>query len=131
MEPANNVIEFPRKRFTLPDAPRTMEEVDESVDLVKKSHIQDTLELVVPMLFDNLTIAGFNPSEEDAVLLKDGALIAESIRSLLCRLYDIDHPLQTLSSGLFVVGSSPDSFVTTIENPKIIVTVNKPESPEE
>ena len=131
MENSNNVIEFPRKRFTLSDAPQTLEEVDESVDLVKKSHIQDTLELVVPMLFDNLTIAGFNPSEEDPVLLKDGALIAESIRSLLCRLYDIDHPLQTLSSGLFTVGAGPDSYVTTVDNPKIIVTTNKPESLEE
>lgn len=121
---ANNIILFPTKNshagFITP--PQTLEEVDKSVDMIKHVHIQETLEVVVPMLFDNLTIAGFNPSEEDSEFLKDGALIVEAIRSLLSKLYAIDHPLQLVAKNLFVATEGIDSYVSVSDNVKIVVT---------
>lgn len=119
--PANNVIKFPTKNIIQSHVipPQTLEEVTESVDMIKYAHIQDTLEVVVPMLFDNLTITGFSPSDEDNEMLKDGALIVESIRSLLLKLYGIEHPLQIIADNLFVATTGSDAYVTVSENVKI------------
>lgn len=129
MSEANNVIRFPVKPSRMPDAPQTLEEVDASVDLIKKTHIQDTLEIVVPMLFDNLVIAGFDPNEQSTDFLKDGAFIVESIRSLLCKLYDMDHPLQQVASHMFVVNDDVDPSIVIDENIKVLI-VQKPPTQE-
>ena len=74
--------------------------------MVKHNHIIETLETIVPMLFNNMDIAGFDiiPSDEDEddPNVKDCALIVEAIRSLMCKHYMIDHPFQNLSENLFL-----------------------------
>ncbi len=99
----DNVIPFPRKRQSpLGDlTPQSMEEVEDTVDVVRQAHIQQTLEQVIPMLFDNLALAGFQPSDE-LVFLKDGALIVEAARSFLNKIYGMSHPLQIIADNLFV-----------------------------
>jgi hypothetical protein len=99
----DNVIPFPRKRQSpLGDmAPQSMEEVEDTVDVVRQAHIQQTLEQVIPMMFDNLALAGFQPIDE-MVFLKDGALIVEAARSFLNKVYGMSHPLQLIAENLFV-----------------------------
>jgi hypothetical protein len=99
----NNVIPFPRKRQSpLGDMePQSMEEVEDTVDVVRQAHIQQTLEQVIPMMFDNLALAGFQPIDE-MVFLKDGALIVEAARSFLNKVYGMSHPLQLIAENLFV-----------------------------
>ena len=98
-----NVIPFPRKRQSALGemAPQSMEEVEDTVDIVRQAHIQQTLEQVIPMLFDNLALAGFQPIDE-MVFLKDGALIVEAARSFLNKVYGTSHPLQIIAENLFV-----------------------------
>jgi len=100
---SDNVIPFPRKVQTslgLVPPPQNMEEVEETVDIVRQAHIQQTLEQVIPMLFDNLALAGFQPVDE-MTFLKDGALIVESARSFLNKIYGMSHPLQLIADNLF------------------------------
>lgn len=99
----DNVIPFPRKRQSpLGDMePQSIEEVEDTIDVIRQAHIQQTLEQVIPMMFDNLALAGFQPIDE-MVFLKDGALIVEAARSFLNKVYGMSHPLQIIADNLFV-----------------------------
>jgi hypothetical protein len=102
---ANNVIEFPSKRATPVIGPKDDIEVALNVSQVKFNHINETLSVIVPMIFSNIELAGFDfMSEEieDDQNLKDGALLIETVRSILCKYYGIDHPLQHVAENLFV-----------------------------
>lgn len=124
---SNNVIQFPslNKAPLIVDPPSTQEEVDEAVEMIRRNHIQDTLETVIPILFDNLSVAGFRPSDENDALLKDGAFVVESIRSLLHKMYAIHHPLQIVADGLFEYSEDEDSHLKVSNKIKIIVTENE------
>lgn len=97
---ANNIIQFPTRGNERLMAPRSLDDVIDSVEVVKQVHIQEILEAIVPMLFDKLYLAGFQP-EDEMLYIKDGALIVEAIRSFLSKTYDIDHPLQMIAEHLF------------------------------
>jgi len=127
MNAANNVILFPSKNNKY-NGPQTIEEVDESVNMVKQFHIQETIETIVPSLFDQLNIAGFMPDEDDEEVLKHSAMVVESIRSLLCMIRGINHPLQLIADNLFV---QTDDGLAVSDKVKIIITPKegKGESP--
>lgn len=98
---ANNIIMFPVKNQN-PHGPQTIEEVADKLYAVRQVHIQETLELVVPKLFENFSIAGFSPDDDDSFLfLKDGAMIVEAARSFLCKISGISHPLQLIAENMF------------------------------
>jgi hypothetical protein len=118
MNTSNNVILFPTKNNKY-NGPQTLEEVDESIDLVKQFHIQETIETIVPSLFDQLNIAGFLPDEDDEEILKHSAMVVESIRSLLCMVRGINHPLQLIADNLFV---QTDDGLAVSDKVKIIIT---------
>jgi hypothetical protein len=121
---ANNIIMFPRpNRQTnglIP--PATIEEVEDSVVTMKQIHVQEALEHVVPKLFENLAILGFLPDDE-TLFIKDGALIVESVRAFLYKLYDIDHPLQIISDNIFVECSDTGGLEVS-DRVKIVITPN-------
>jgi hypothetical protein len=99
MDSANNVILFPIKNFR---GPQTIEEVADNLDLVRQVHIQETLELVVPKLFENFSMAGFSPEEDQEIeFLKHGAMVVEAARSFLCKVSGLPHPLQLIAENLF------------------------------
>ena len=99
MDAANNVIMFPGKNAR---GPQTLEEVVDSLDMVRQVHIQETLELVVPKIFENFAMAGFSPDEEDEIeFLKHGAMVVEAARSFLCKISGMTHPLQLIAENLF------------------------------
>lgn len=97
---ANNIIQFPYRGSDRHPAPQSLEDVIDSVETVRLVHIQESLETVVPMLFDKLSLAGFAP-EDEMEYIKDGALVVEAIRSFLSKTYDIHHPLQMIAEHLF------------------------------
>lgn len=102
----DNVIKFPtRGRFIdHPNTPQTDDEVVSSVSLIKINHVNETLATVVPMLFNNLELAGFDfqvEDENDDENVKDGSFIVESIRSMLCKYHGIRHPFQDISDAVF------------------------------
>jgi hypothetical protein len=99
MDAANNVILFPGKNLR---GPQTLEEVVDNLDMVRQVHIQETLELVVPKLFESFSVAGFAPDEEDENdFLKHGAMVVEAARSFLCKVSGMPHPLQLIAENLF------------------------------
>jgi hypothetical protein len=98
----DNVIMFPNKGNPPPVISKEKAVID--VTMVKMNHINDALETIIPMLFNNISIAGFDilPEEEDDDLnIKDNALVVESIRSILCKYYEINHPLQEVAEEFF------------------------------
>jgi len=115
---SNNVIQFP-SRGRNQQAPISDVEIATNVNMVKFNHINETLNTIIPMLFNNMEIAGFSiiPEEEDDdENMKDGALVVEAVRSLLCKYYEIDHPFQKLSENLFEhVGDGSLSMVEKLD----------------
>ncbi len=118
MTTANNVILFPSKHNKY-NGPTSFEEIDETMDMVKQFHIQETIETIIPSLFDQLTVAGFAPDEDDNEVMKHSAMVVESIRSLLCLIRGIDHPLQMIADNLFV---HTDDGLAVSDKVKIIIT---------
>lgn len=96
---SNNIVKFPKKY----DGPVSIEDVQENINMFKYYHIQETIENLVPMIFNSLEISGFDviQDEENITNLSDGALIVESIRSILCRHYGLFHPFQVISENVF------------------------------
>jgi hypothetical protein len=99
MKTSNNVVSFP-KRHSNPDI--TIEDIQQNMDMMKHYHIQETITTLVPIIFNNLDIAGFGLIEEDVDLdIKDGALIVEALRSLMLKHYDMHHPFQQIAEAVF------------------------------
>jgi len=101
----DNVIPFPinSRQQNIPN----LEEISEKMIDVKNIHINETLETVIPMLFQYLDIAGFqfDTSDDDEEIdpnLKDAAFVVEAVRSLLSKYYALSHPFQKISENVFV-----------------------------
>ena len=120
---ANNILQFPIDRVKslshLP-SPSSKEEVDEKVDEFKNFHIQEAIETIVPVLFNQIQILGFEPSDDENKYVKDGAFLVEAIRSFMCKLYDIHHPLQLVASSLFE--EEADKGFVISDRVKIVIT---------
>lgn len=122
MDLANNVIKFPLHNSR---APITIEQVDENLDLIRQIHIQETLELVVPKMFESFSVAGFMTDDEEAPeFLKHGAMVVEAARSFLCKVSGIDHPLQLIAENMFEQVDGEGTLEIS-DKVKIIITPNE------
>ena len=104
MTKESNVIQFPNRGKPMQQAP-SEEEITSNVSLMKLNHIQETLNTLVPMMFNNIELAGFQLiPEEDEIdeNILDSALVVEALRSLLCKHYGMKHPFQKLASEIFL-----------------------------
>ena len=97
----DNVIQFPKTNINPAFVPNDLEEIDERMQMIKFQHIIETLEVILPMLFQQIETAGFNINNEEEDSLKDGAFVIEAIRSFLCKTHGIDHPFQTIAEEVF------------------------------
>ena len=99
----SNVIKFPRMSKRTQDASTLSEEaVKENLDILKHSHIQETISIVAPILFQNFSLAGFElVDEDDASSIKDSAFLIEAMRSMLFKHYGLEHPFQKISENVF------------------------------
>jgi len=113
MSENNNVIQFPKEKIQTPT--QYDEKILSSNILdIKINHINEALMIILPSLFNNIDIAGFPPSEaigDDDV--KDINLIVESLRSLLCKYYDVKHPFQDLAENVFEKEEETDEYALT------------------
>jgi|TARA_R110000851_G_scaffold141324_2_gene279181 hypothetical protein len=113
MSEESNVIPFPKENI------QKNEEFDEKILSsnildIKVNHINEALMIILPSIFNNIDLAGFPPSdsiEEDDV--KDINLIVESLRSLLCKYYDVSHPFQNLAEKVFEKEEFSDEYALT------------------
>jgi hypothetical protein len=110
MNASNNILQFPIKhhqhqkqsQIITPD--QLIQESALSLEEVKASHIQETLELILPRLFDGIHTAGFHlydETENGEAYHKDVSFIVEGVISLMSKYYDIQHPFQKLAENLF------------------------------
>jgi hypothetical protein len=113
MDTSNNIIKFPliKKGNSKQIEP---EEIENNLTMIKYNHIGETLALIIPILINNLELAGFISSENDEeyidLNIKDGALIVESIKSMLLKHYNIYHPFQDIASNVFEETKTPNEF---------------------
>lgn len=98
MEKTSNVIQFPKKNANNPE---DIESIKSKMDMMKHYHIQETIATVAPMIFNQLEVAGFHLADDESTDLKDGALIIEALRSMMCKHYSIYHPFQQISENVF------------------------------
>ena len=101
---SDNVIIFPREKVGGRVSP-TEQDIKDNLDTFKYTHIQETVSLVAPILFQHISFAGFDIFEDDDSdeSLKESAFLVEAIRAILCKYYGLDHPFQKLSQNLFKI----------------------------
>jgi ribosome biogenesis GTPase A len=125
MDTANNIIVFPGKNVR---GPQTIEEVAENMDMVRQVHIQETLEVIMPIIFESFSIAGFQPEEEEEIeYMKHGAMIVEAARSFLCKVSGLPHPLQLIAENLFEQIDEEGNLEVS-DKVKIVITPNEGKS---
>lgn len=104
---SNNVVKFPKAYNGPADEESFALKITTNIDMMKHYHIQETIATITPMIFTQLEIAGFPLGEEETgelVDIKDGALVIEALRSIMCKQYEIYHPFQKIAENIF----SPD-----------------------
>ena len=92
------IILFPNRNPGI-SVPQSEEEVEQNIEQVQLYHISETIDAILPLIFNTLTISGFDLAKNDDI--KNGALLVEALRSVLCQFYDIEHPLQEVAESLF------------------------------
>lgn len=95
----NNVVLFPFKENQTPEI--TIEQIRINKELIRSIHVDETLDEIVPMVFDYIQYMGFNLSRKKG-MTKDITLIVESIKSFLYKYHDMDHPLQKVAEDVFL-----------------------------
>ena len=115
---SNNVVMFP-KSYNGPKEVITPEDIDKKIDFMKQFHIQETITTIATMVFNQLDISGFSFADElddNADTIKDGALIIESLRSIMCKHYGIYHPFQKLSDEIFYHDGEDPNLLKIADN---------------
>ena len=60
---ANNVVSFPKGKTVSKDI--TLEDIQHNMDMMRHYHIQETIQNLVPIIFNHLDIAGFGLIEDE------------------------------------------------------------------
>lgn len=124
-EIANNIVVFPKK--SLKELPQQkLEDIQTNMDMMKHYHIQETISLLTPIIFNQLDIAGFGLSDDETSDIKDGALIVESLRSYMCKYYDLYHPFQIVAENVFIPDDDQEDAFRIANN--LILELKNPET---
>lgn len=119
---SNNVIAFPLEYSGPRVKGLSFKDIEDNVNMMKMFHIQETIFNLAPIIFNHLEISGFEmeENEEGSFEIRDGALMMEAIKSILCKHYDIYHPFQQLSEHIFEEDDEEDSL-RIVENLNIVM----------
>lgn len=97
----DNIVPFPGVKRNTP--PQNLEEVQSNLDAIRQIHVEETMSLIVGVIFDHLSLAGFNFDPDNEETIKDVALFLESLRSLLSKNNSVEHPFHRLADELFAL----------------------------
>lgn len=122
---SNNVIQFPKKNLNS-KLPIDQDQIEKNMEMMKHYHIQETIATIAPIVFNQLELAGFSLGEDETENIKDGAFIVESLRSLMCKYYDIYHPFQQISENVFTADSEDINVLKIAET--LNLKLNKSET---
>ena len=113
---SNNVVQFPKKNNNHNREEAKIEEISRNVEMIKHYHIQETISNLAPIIFNSLEVAGFDISDdENEEIVRDGAFIVESIRSILCKHYGIYHPFQQIADNIFEPDGEEEGVLRIVE----------------
>jgi hypothetical protein len=90
------VVAFPRP---YQGPPPTKEDAQVVVGLMVEEFVEEVLDFLGPMVFDQLKIAGVKC--DDPSLITDFTMIHESIKSLMLKNWGEYHPLQSVAEEIF------------------------------
>lgn len=97
-----NVVEFPKSRSV--NAEQPVEKIKENVDAVKRVHVDETVALMGHIIFENLTMTGFEFFENNSKkYVKDISFVMEALRSLLNKYHRLEHPIQVIAEDFLEV----------------------------
>jgi hypothetical protein len=112
---SNNVILFPKENKNIKKL-ISIDEINHNVEQMSLFHIQETIGSLVPIIFTQLDIAGFCPSDEEIEEdIKNGAFLVEALRSMLCKHYGIYHPFQKLADNIFKEQPNEEGFLGIVD----------------
>ena len=114
-ENSNNVVMFPRKNNKDPKNV-TFEDIQNNLTMAKHYHIQETIANLAPIIFNQLEISGFGLSENENESIKEGAFLIESLRSIMCKHYNMFHPFQQLSEHIFIPDLEEEGALRIVDN---------------
>lgn len=118
---ANNIILFPSNNNII-NFPKSKTEVDDNLDATKQYHIQEAINLLIPIIFTHLKMAGFEPPEdENEFSMCEGAFIVEAIRSHMYSHYGLKHPFQKIVEKVFVPDPDEEGTLTVAKSIKVIL----------
>jgi len=108
-----NVIMFPLESpFLLPEA---LDEIIANVNMQRNNLVDITMEDLLLILCEAMTKRGFNTYDRESNL-KELALVAEAIRSMLMKQYGYEHPFQKLASKLFAFNEEDGTLMLENKN---------------
>jgi hypothetical protein len=108
----DNVVVFPKTKRGSP--PQTIEEVLENVEKIRLEHSDFIIEEVIPQLYMFFLDLGIDVMKQDCT--KENVMLMESIRSLVYKHNNLEHPLQQLSEDLFTIASNTDTGINYMYN---------------
>lgn len=91
------VLKFPHQNKKVPSA----EQLDVNIEAYKLSKVDIVADELYEDLFTKMHLFGFDTTKDSDY--KDVALVVESIRSLLCKTYGVNHPLQQFADKSVVL----------------------------
>ena len=97
----NNVVQFPKEKRGGP--PQNLEEIQSNIDAVRQLHVEETVSLLAGVIFDNLSLAGFNFNPDNESYTKDVALTFEALKSMLYRYHGMHYPMQDVAEDIFIL----------------------------
>lgn len=95
----NNVIAFPKGKKNAP--PQSVEEVLESMEAIRKDHVEYLVDECCSFIFGRLLDEGFDLADER--WMKPTLLVVESLKAALYAASGIPHPLHMVAEQVLVV----------------------------
>lgn len=96
---SNNIIAFPIRNKSVPSPP-TIEEVKENILTQKEEQIEEISEILANLLLEQIANVGFHLSNDDKTV-KELCFCMESLKALMCKYYDIEHPFHAFADACF------------------------------
>ena len=104
----SNVVQFPKERLAAP--PQSIEEMQDSISTMRKEHVDNLMDMMIPSVLNLFETNGMDV--ENDVYVKDSALVIESIKALMYKYYNLEHPLNFIAETCFDVRMNPDETIS-------------------
>ena len=109
----SNVIPFPKpKRDVYTEVP-DIDSVISNIDAQREDKINDMSEVLATILLEQLSATGF-PINYDPKYIKDMCFCLESLKALLYKYYNIEHPFHNFADACFNIEEDGVEFTAPI-----------------